>query len=187
MQRTPASPVFLFPSVRGMMPHMKKSYIYMGIGAVVIAILLGWGKIAGTTKPLTFWNDTDIQCLPNGHENLSMHIHQDLTVLVDGVKEEVPANLGVSRECMSEVHTHDATGKLHEESVQVGKKFTLNDVFKVWGKSLDRPGYTATLTVNGAVKPELGAFVLEDHQVIELSYITSGNVQGTSTEAVPVE
>lgn len=158
-----------------------KKYIIGGIVIAVIAALLGWGKLAGTTKPLTFWNDTQIQCLPNGHEQLAMHIHQDLTIAVDGVKEALPSNIGLAANCMAEVHTHDATGKLHEESATTGKAFKLNDLFSVWGKPLERPGYTATLTVNGAVKPELGAFVLEDHQVMELSYVANGSVKGTST------
>ena len=162
---------------------MKKSYIWIGVTVVVIGLLLGWGKISGTTKPLTFWNGTEIACLPNGHEQLAMHIHQDLAITVDGVKEDVPANLGIASNCMAEVHTHDATGKLHEESATTGKSFKLKDFFTVWGKSIDRPGYSATLTVNGEIKPEMGEFVLTDGQTITLAYVSAGVVPA----AAPVQ
>ena len=152
--------------------YRMKKYVWIGVVVSVIAVLLGWGKISGTTKPIAFWNGTSIQCLSNGHTNLAMHIHQTFSIKVDGVAEEIPANIGISANCMSEVHTHDATGKIHIEAVTGSKQFTLKDFFTVWGKSMERPGYIASLVVNGAQHPEMGDLVFADNQDIALLYVS---------------
>ena len=153
-----------------------KKYIIGGVVIAVIAVLLGWGKISGTAKPLTFWNNTKIQCLADGHTNLAMHIHQMLIIKVDGVAEQIPANIGIDPRCMAELHTHDATGKMHEEAVTADKQFTLGDFFIAWGKPLIRPGYSASLIVNGAPHPEMGNFVLADNQEITLLYVSDAAI-----------
>ena len=46
-----------------------------------------------------------------GHENLSMHIHPKLRVLMDGVEVKVPANIGIAPDGrLRVIHTHDETG-----------------------------------------------------------------------------
>lgn len=158
---------------------MKKYLIGGGI-LLAIVVLLGWGKIFSNTPVVKFWKDTKVACLPNGHERLAMHIHQEFLVTVDGVKEDVPANIGIDNSCMSEVHTHDSTGKIHVEAVTAGKVFTLADLFAVWGKSIERDGYTPLITVNGAPNAELGALVLADGQKIVIAYASTHRTATTT-------
>lgn len=155
-----------------MILQMKKYLVGGGI-LLAIVVLLGWGKIFSDTPTAKFWKDTQVACLPNGHEKLAMHIHQNFLITVDGVKEGIPANIGVGNSCMSEVHTHDSTGKIHIEAVTAGKVFTLADFFVVWGKPIERGGHTLAMTVNGVTSTELGAFVLADNQKIVLAYVST--------------
>ena len=70
------------------------------------------------------------------------HIHSHLDVFVDGVKAEVPANIGLAQTGVSTaspgatviaaIHTHDATGVIHIEGATTFDP-TLRDVFGVWG------------------------------------------------------
>jgi len=149
-----------------------KKYLIGGGVLVLIIVLLSWGKLFGA-KPLAFWNNTDIACLPNGHTNVSLHFHPELRITVDGANEQVPANIGATSACMSEVHTHDATGKIHIEAVKAGRTYTLDDFFHVWGKDIARPGYTVTMMLDGQPNPELGDLVLKDGQKIELVYTSA--------------
>jgi hypothetical protein len=115
------------------------------------------------------WGSTDVPCLIFGHQNLAFHIHPHLTVTVDGVEEPIPSDIGVSADCMSEVHTHDGSGGLHIESTQHGKTFTLLDFFSVWGESMERDGYSYQVFVNGTpVDPS--NYVLQDLDSIEVRY-----------------
>lgn len=137
--------------------------------ALIILGLLAWNYFLNTPAQAGFWNDTQIACLPNGHENLAQHIHPELTITVDGEREVVPANIGLTPSCMAEIHTHDATGKIHIESV-TERTFTLAEFFLVWGKTLEREGYTVAVTADGEVVADPGALVLKDHQQLKIIY-----------------
>jgi len=158
-----------------------KKYLIPGGVLVLIVVLLSWGKLFGEKMP-AFWNSTDIACLPNGHANVSLHFHPDLAITVDGVNETIPANIGISSNCMAEVHTHDATGKVHVEAVKAGRTYTLNDLFHVWGKDMARPGYTTTMTVDGQPNPELGDLVLKDAQKIAVAYTSAAPAATTTAQ-----
>lgn len=147
-----------------------KTYAIVGVIVAVLIGLFAWGRFNAAQKPVTYWNDTAIACLPNGHQNLSLHIHQELFVLVDGVEEPVPANIGVAPSCMAEVHTHDATGKIHVEAVDSSKQFTLKDLFVVQNIAIERPGYALAIEVNGKSVPIAADLELADGQRIVMSY-----------------
>lgn len=151
---------------------MNKTFLVGGAVLVAVVALLSWSKLFGE-KPLAFWNDTDIACLPNGHTNIALHFHPELVISVDGTKEQIPANIGSISACMAEVHTHDATGKIHIEAVRAGRTYTLNDFFRVWGRDIERTGYTVVMTVDGQPNQESGNLVLKDGQKIELVYASA--------------
>lgn len=150
-----------------------KKYLIGGGVLLAIIVLLGWGKIFDGTAEVKFWKDTQVACLPRGHENLAMHIHQNLVITVDGVPETIPANVGIDAGCMAEAHTHDATGKIHVESTEAGKAFTLGDFFAVWGKPFERDGYARTVTVNGVLNESPALIPFEDDQQIVFTYVSA--------------
>ena len=65
------------------------------------------------------------------------HIHPILKIIVGGVEQKIPANIGVSALCMNSIHTHDSSGTLHVES-PAKKDFTVGDFFAVWGKEFNQ-------------------------------------------------
>lgn len=64
------------------------------------------------------------------------HIHPELKIVIDGVEQAIPSEIGITDGCMHPLHTHDTTGKIHVES-PVKKDFTLGDLFAVWNKPFD--------------------------------------------------
>jgi hypothetical protein len=116
---------------------MSGNQILGGIIAVLFLVLLvTWGKFSGSID--TTWKDTALPCLPSGHVGLKQQNQLQLVVTLDGATEVVPGDIGVSPDCMAETHTHDTTGRVHLESLNPEKRFTLGDFFTVWGIPLER-------------------------------------------------
>ncbi len=155
------------------MKNTKTSYIIGGVAVVALGLIV-WGTMSGEKKPgiNLVWGNTTIPCLPGGHTNVAQHIHQMLSISVDGVSETIPGNIGDTSSCMAEVHTHDTTGKIHVETISPDTHHTLGDFFAVWGKPLDRDGYTLTAIINGVVVADPASHVLADDDVINLSYVS---------------
>lgn len=106
------------------------------------------------------------------------HIHPHLTILINGVNQEIPANIGITAGCMNALHTHDANGELHVESPEK-RDFNLSDFFAVWEKPFDKEHileYTADatntvqITVNGSVVDTYENTILRDKDNIVISY-----------------
>ncbi|MEX2515097.1 MAG: hypothetical protein WD335_03140 [Candidatus Paceibacterota bacterium] len=147
------------------------------IWTVVIVGLVGlmfWGSQSSNASN---WEDTDISCIPGGHQSLAFHIHADLKVLVDGQQQIIPANTGISHSCMAEVHTHNTSGQIHIESTNRSTVLTLADFFAVWGEDTERDGYETTVLVNG----EEAGFLYEwrDGDSIEVVFTAE---EGTDNE-----
>lgn len=151
-----------------MIPFIKRHKRLLPVlGLVTVLLVLGlWQRFS--PKPVHFGN-TPVACIPD-HENLVQHFHAVVNIAVDGVPETIPANVGIKSNCMAEVHTHDASGEVHVESLQAEKQFRLGDFFAVWGQSITRPGYNLQLLVNGQNSTSGGNVVLQDDQRIELHY-----------------
>jgi hypothetical protein len=155
---------------------MKKNNSWIVWGIIIIAvlgILFAWPKLTDPNRNLVkSWKEIGLNCLP-GHTNANLHIHMNLSIVVDGKDEEIPANTGIVDSCMAEVHTHDTTGKIHVESIDSGKTFTLGQFLQVLDKPIERPGFTLEMKVNGVVSQELDKLVLVDGQKISLTYTST--------------
>jgi hypothetical protein len=70
-----------------------------------------------------------------GEEQLAVHYHAHLDVIVNGVPVTVPAGIGIDerRQKISPLHTHDTTGVVHIESADA-RPFTLGELFAEWGQ-----------------------------------------------------
>jgi hypothetical protein len=71
-------------------------------------------------------------------EGTTLHIHQHLDLYVNGTKQVVPAEIGITTSpqvVFSPLHTHDTRGIIHVESPTV-RSFTLGEFFDVWGVRL---------------------------------------------------
>ncbi len=100
-----------------------------------------------------------------------LHWHPELAIYVKGVKQDIPANLGMGGVEMP-IHTHDSTGVIHLEMSGLIRKenITLNQFFKVWGKDLNSFGTTTKMTVNGKENTDYGNYLMQDKDKIELRY-----------------
>lgn len=72
-----------------------------------------------------------------GEEQLAVHYHAHLDVIVNDTAVSVPAGLGIDqvRRLIAPLHTHDGTGVIHIESA-TDIPFTLGQVFTEWGQPL---------------------------------------------------
>lgn len=148
---------------------------------LLIAVSLGFFIWSNTSeeKAIAYFGDTEIACLTNGHQRLVDHIHPVLNITVDGEPEEIPVNVGIAPNCMSEIHTHDTTGTLHIESFIAGRvhDFNLGDFFSVWGKDPAREGYDLEILQDNESKASVEDVNFIDRSVIELKY-TSKEPEG---------
>lgn len=106
------------------------------------------------------------------------HIHPNLTIMINGRQQEIPANIGIQPTCMNSLHTHDATGKIHVESPEK-RDFTLADFFAVWNKSFNKNQileyeaddyHRIRETVNGTEVEDFENTVLRDNDQIVIYY-----------------
>jgi hypothetical protein len=63
----------------------------------------------------------------------ALHHHIELYIYVDGDPVVVPANIGLSNQAASPLHTHDDTGLVHVESADPNFKPVLGQFMDVWG------------------------------------------------------
>ena len=155
---------------------MKKTYLYVIILIVVVLGLfyLSWW-LDPTNKIKAVWAQNGVEC--NLMEGEKEHFHPHLDITVDGEAEIVPANIGITGHCFAEIHTHDDSGIIHIESPYADKVFHLEQFFTVWGKSIERDGYTLTATVDGKPLPDPGKLMLADKQQIVFAYISVPKAQ----------
>lgn len=152
---------------------MTKNVVIYGVLTAIVVFGLMWGRVSAPAAE--HWGETQVACLPNGHQQLELHIHPRIEITVDGVPERVPGNIGITPTCMAEVHTHDASGEIHVETVDASRagRFTLADFFAVWGMSYEREGFTASVTLDGAPVSGPESVPLRDGDKIGVSYASS--------------
>jgi len=106
------------------------------------------------------------------------HIHPNLEIIINGQKQEIPANIGINATCMNSLHTHDSSGKIHVESPEK-RDFTLADFFAVWNKTYAKDqifdykvdeNHIMRETVNGNEVQDYENTVLRDGDQIIIYY-----------------
>lgn len=124
-----------------------------------------------------------------------IHWHPQLTIVVNGRKQTIPADIGVGPQYandkwydammqMTDVHTHDAKGTLHWEVMDSMAPVKKGDIrlgvfFEIWGKAFNAkqildfrngPEGTVSMTVNGKVNTDFDNYLVHDGDQIEISY-----------------
>lgn len=75
-----------------------------------------------------------VSCDFGGHD-AAYHIHAQLAVILpDKTRAKVPADIGITDECMYWLHTHDTTGELHVEAPDQTQA-TLADFLEIWRRT----------------------------------------------------
>ena len=155
-----------------------KTKIWLGV--IGIGIVLGVyfliaqaakGEAACMTKPAN-------ELFYSGEQNWVFHIHPTLTITINGEAYNIPQGIGHGGGLMQPLHTHDATGKVHVESLCY-RDYTLGDFFDVWGQTFTSTcifsscvdeTHTLKLVVNGVESTAFRDLVLNDGDAIEIVY-----------------
>lgn len=125
-------------------------------------------------------NNEGIADMCVSHGGVSQHYHYEVRILVDGTPQDVPANIGITSDCMKPIHTHDAGGKVHVElpSSFSGNSPNIGDFFEIWGYSfssnqvLGQNG-DVTMTVNSEEKSgNIQFYIPQDNDFIQISLTT---------------
>lgn len=150
---------------------MKNIALKSGIAAIAL-IAIGYA-----ISPTSASSDLNILS-ENG-----IHWHPKIEVYVQGVRQTVPADLGIGARYsgladydpqmgMTVMHTHKADGTIHLEipGVVTREKTTLGAFFKVWGKTFDDFGSRVTMKVNGVENDQGLKYEMKDGDRIVLSF-----------------
>jgi hypothetical protein len=145
---------------------------------IIVLGLLIWGVVALVGSSGSCKTDPVTEINIGSHNNLVSHIHPNLRIVIEGVPQIIPANIGVSTNIMRPLHTHDSTGKIHAEG-PCQRNFVLGDFFLIWGEEFNSENIlghkaeegTITMSVNGKKSEEYEKLVLRDSDNIVIEYI----------------
>lgn len=147
------------------------------VALVALGSLMAYGLThEPPLKPLT-------EICYKGHESIRYHYHVQLTIVIDEEQQLIPADTGVSANCMRPVHTHDDSGKIHIETEQ-RREATLGDFFTIWGQPFNSrqildykvdEEHTLEMRVDGDPSNDFENLVLADDMdiVIEFKKVNS--------------
>ena len=141
----------------------KKNGIIVSVA--IVALVIGLGVYLQSMDKGGVNEDTSIV------SRTGLHWHPELVIMVKKVKQEIPANLGMSGAEMP-IHTHDSTGVIHLEFGGFVKKsdITLGQFFKVWKKDMRSFGTNMKMTVNGIENTEFENYHMKDKDKIVLTF-----------------
>ncbi|MCH1541246.1 MAG: hypothetical protein L7S56_07460 [Candidatus Poseidonia sp.] len=119
-------------------------------------------------------------CL-GGHGSIADHYHVDVAITLLGESYEVPEDVGINDgDCsMRQLHTHDASGRIHVETLESGTQVPLGAFFDIWGLHFDESGFgdyridadhEFLMYLNGELVESYDQLILEDKQQVELIY-----------------
>ena len=117
---------------------------------------------------------------------IMMHIHPQLSLIVNGNPVTVPTQIGIdpslwrdhsldefgmqsmpemNMSAMAPLHTHDSSGIIHVES-SVNKNYTLGEFLNIWGLNLNSK--IVDMTINDIPFTSFRDYVLKDGDQIKL-------------------
>lgn len=127
----------------------------------------------------------------NDNQQMVMHIHPRLEIIIDNHKVTIPASVGITSAIwkdhsidrygmtgMAPLHTHDSSGVIHVESAVLGN-YTLGQFFAVWGVQFNEScimdkcstgGGSLVVLVNGVRNYEFRNLVLRDGEQITIQF-----------------
>jgi hypothetical protein len=116
------------------------------VGAIIV-VVVSLRSPANTVDPTI----NGIPCQSN--EQLAVHYHAHLSIIVNGNETTLPAGVGIdtTTQCLYWMHTHATDGVIHIEAPKASatRKFTLGDIFDIWGKPLSSNQIGATVLTKG--------------------------------------
>lgn len=164
---------------------MKKLHLGFGfwIGLITILLVGGylWWSSASQDTPEDLANMTSREIALRSTTDMAtkFHIHPEIKIMINGVEQNIPEDIGVNAIGMTAIHTHEGGGLIHVEA-PIQKDFTIGDFFAVWGKTFTQnqildsvvdESHQITVTVNGIVVETFENTVMHDEDKIIISYV----------------
>ena len=153
----------------------RGTLIFVSLSIGMAFILVGANLLA-PTEPIEEDNRILEVCLQS-HSHDLQHYHANLSIVIRGEGQVIPAETGVIPGCMRGIHTHDDTGKLHIETPEA-MEARIEHFFQIWEQPftstqlLDATvgdGESISLTVNGDLVDDPQNHILEDGQELILT------------------
>jgi len=119
---------------------------------------------------------TLVTCI--SENNIVMRLKVNLRIFVNTTQIRIPARVGESADCISPVHTRDASGDIYVES-PIAYQFALRDFFAVWKQAFNKNQllflratgtHKILMTVNGQQNFEYENHVLVNGEQIVITY-----------------
>jgi hypothetical protein len=154
----------------------KKLPLIIGI-AVLIAVAIGLSML-GNRPATTERTAREVALTCTTDMATEFHIHPVLDIYINGEKQLIPANVGITPNCMYSLHTHTPDGIIHVEAPEK-KDFTLSDFFAVWDKPFSKDQifehaadatHRIRMTVNGEEVDTFENTLLVDQDLIVIYY-----------------
>jgi len=147
--------------------HRRDYYYIIGAIGVISAIAVA---LALTSTP-----GEAAEVVAHG-ERVIYHDHALIEYYLNGVKQTVPGDIGISIENshplaqygpsgIAPIHTHDASGTIHIESKEQ-RRYTFGEFLDLWG--LDLPGKSASLFVNNQPITDVESYIIQDQDILRL-------------------
>ena len=116
--------------------HFSLLLILMVFGitgcTMVESVEVNGQALSASSSPYPELTDNGIEC--DIVEHLTFHTHTNLTMIVHGKLQKIPAGIGIiPAKCIYWLHTHDDSGLIHIES-PINQSFTLGQFFKIWDR-----------------------------------------------------
>lgn len=133
------------------------------IALAVIAVVAG--VVSNIIAQQARTQDPLYQCIES--DNLPYQAYVTLSIRVNDQPIEIPANIGISDNCLRPIHTHDNTGLIHVVYNEP-YDFTLGHFLWYWNFNIQQ--YDATVYVNGVEKEKYLDTVLRDGMFIVIDF-----------------
>lgn len=170
----------------------KKSF-FKRIGLYSLIFILIAGLLYGIYSLVSASITSSAVAASAGLPNNPIHWHPNLEIKVNGENIIIPANIGIgpkysdsphydSMMRMTNMHTHDASGKLHWEVMMNAPRpedMYLGNFFQVWGKTFNTecifeycngPEGSMKMFVNGNPNYNFEKYMVRDEDKIEIVY-----------------
>ena len=137
---------------------------------------------------IVFWIFTSISKSVTENSKLNfvapqgpIHWHPQLTIIINGIIQQIPSGIGLGSRDHSPIHTHTSDGTLHMENSNPSKKsVTLGYFFNIWGKTFNQKcifNYctdkgTLKMYVNGNENFDFENYFMHDGDKIIIKYIS---------------
>ena len=153
----------------------RGTFIFVSLSLSMAFILVG-ANLMAPTEPIE-QDDRILEVCLQSHSHDLQHYHANLSIVIRGESQVIPAETGVIPGCMRGIHTHDDTGKLHIETPEA-MEARLEHFFQIWEQPLTstqlldatvEDGESISLTVNGTLVDDPQNHILEDDQELILT------------------